>query len=91
LEPFRACKPQTESEAEYIDTIQKRWATMTTATETKPKTSPAGRQLDGTIVDGEANLVVQGASAKVVMSPGGIADGESFSNGFNRTRHGRVS
>lgn len=68
----------------------------TTATETKPKTSPAFRQLDRTIIDGEANLVVQGASAKVVMSPAGMADGEAtlvelhgyFSNGFSRTRHG---
>ena len=62
----------------------------------KPKISPACWQLDRTIVDKEANLVVQDASAKVVMPPAGMADGEatqvellgSFSDGFNRTRHG---
>lgn len=70
----------------------------TTATETKLKTSPAYQQLDRMIVDREANLVVQGASTKVVMSPVGMADGEairveqlkSFSNGFNGIRHGGV-
>jgi hypothetical protein len=98
LEPFRVCEPQTESEAEYINTIQKRLAIARIATETKPKTSPASRQPDRTVVSGEANLVVPESSAKVVMSPAGMADGEAtrvellgpFSNGFNRTRHGRT-
>jgi hypothetical protein len=49
-----------ESEAEHINTIQKRRAMARTAMETKPKTSPARRQLDRAIVDGEANLVVPG-------------------------------
>jgi hypothetical protein len=83
LEPFRAGEPHIESELEHINTIQERLAMVTTATETKPKTSPAFRQLDRTIVDGEANLVVQGASAKVVMSPAGMADGEATFTGIS--------
>ena len=60
-------------------------------------TSPAYRHLDKTIVHREANLVVQGASAELVMSPAEMADGEvigvellgSFSNGSTE-QHGEA-
>lgn len=55
----------------------------------KPKTSSARRQLDRAIVDGKANLVVPGGSAKALMSLAGMVDRETTksSNDFNRTRH----